>query len=168
MDASTYVVRAPAIQDAEALGRVHYAVWRATYAEEMTPSAYEALSPQRFEAGWRRRWEAGASPVGETTQVAEHVDEGIVGFISVGPARDEDAPTPRQLWVINVMRQHHGTGLADRLMAEVLGDGPAYLWVSQGNSRAIRFYHRHGFAEDGGVTSDQHDGITEIRMVRDG
>ncbi|MBA2694595.1 MAG: GNAT family N-acetyltransferase, partial [Actinobacteria bacterium] len=88
------------------------------------------------------------------------------GFICVGPARDEDAPTAYQLWAINLVPEHQGTGLAQRLMAEVLGDGPAYLWVATGNERAIRFYQRHGFAADGAETADQHDGIVEIRMVR--
>ncbi|MGB3185381.1 MAG: GNAT family N-acetyltransferase [Ornithinimicrobium sp.] len=193
MDASTYVVRAPEIADAAALGRVHCAVWRATYVDIMSEAAYAALSPEKFEVGWRRRLAvtdsgagegsgstgttgAGGSgqstttegPVREVTRLAEHADDGIVGFISVGPARDEKAPTSQQLWVLNLLSGHHGTGLADRLMHDVLGDGPAYLWVAQGNSRAIRFYHRHGFAEDGGQTTDEHDGITEIRMIRHG
>ncbi len=47
-----------------------------------------------------------------------------------------------------------------------LGDAAAYLWVARGNERAIRFYRRHDFAEDGTESTDQHDGITEIRMVR--
>jgi len=51
-------------------------------------------------------------------------------------------------------------------LAEVLGDAAAYLWVARGNERAIRFYRRHDFAEDGTESTDQHDGITEIRMVR--
>ncbi|MGB5953407.1 MAG: GNAT family N-acetyltransferase [Ornithinimicrobium sp.] len=177
MDASSYVVRAPALADAAALGRVHCAVWQATYAEVMDPAAYAALSPARFEAGWRRRLErdvgeggeaTGPGPLGEVTRIAEHRSGQIVGFMSVGPARDADPPAGLQLWSLNLVPEHQGTGLADRLMSEVLGGGPAYLWVARGNARAIRFYQRHEFALDGAEIFDGHDGITEVRMVRRG
>ena len=45
-----------------------------------------------------------------------------------------------------------------------LGDSPAYLWVLDGNVRAIGFYERHGFAFDG-ATKPEDVGL-ERRMVR--
>jgi len=165
-----YVVCPPVPQDAEALGRVHCRVWQVTYADSMSQEAYAALSPERFARGWTRRLggvdERGLMSAGDTTMVAEHPDDGIVGFICVGPARDDDAPTACQLWAINLVPEHQGTGVAQRLMAEVLRDGPAYLWVAKGNERAIRFYQRHDFAADGAENVDRDDGIPEIRMVR--
>lgn len=165
-----YVLRPPLLDDAEALGRVHCRVWQATYADSMSQEAFAALSPKRFARGWTRRLEGvdghGVMSEGDTTMVAEHPDDGFVGFICVGPARDDDAPTAYQLWAINLVPEHQGTGVAQRLMTEVLGDGPAYLWVAKGNERAIRFYERHDFSADGAESADRDDGITEIRMVR--
>lgn len=162
---SGYVVRAPVEQDATDLGRMHCRVWLDTYADSMDPQAYAALSAEGFADDWRRR--LSAAPVGRTA-VADHATDGIVGFISVGPARDDDPVAPRQVWALNIAVQHHGTGLAQHLMAEVLGDGPAYLWVAHGNNRAISFYQRHGFTVDGTECVDQQDGMREVRMVRHG
>lgn len=44
-----------------------------------------------------------------------------------GPARDEDAPTPHGLRALNVTRRAQGSGLADLMMVDLVGDGPAYL-----------------------------------------
>lgn len=165
-----YVVRPPLPRDAPELGRMHCGVWQETYAEVMDPQAYAALSPERFTQGWQRRLQGvdgeGRMTTGDRMAVAEHGAEGIVAFINVGPSRDENAPTQQQLWTLNVVAGHQGTGLAQQLMAEVLGEGPAYLWVAKGNDRAMNFYRRHGFAEDGTEIIDEDDGIIEIRMVR--
>ena len=56
-------------------------------------------------------------------------------------------------------------------MHRAIGDEvPAYLWVIEGNERAVAFYRRHGFELDGVV----HDiepgwpGGRQARMVRAG
>lgn len=168
-EAGEYAVRPPRAEDVTALGELHCRVWRETYAGLMTPEALARLSPEGFARGWARRMEQsgddGRHPSGELVQVATHGQE-LVAFISIGPPRDDEAPEELQLWALNVLPKHQGTGLAQRLMTEVLGDAAAYLWVARGNERAIRFYRRHDFAEDGTESTDQHDGITEIRMVR--
>lgn len=170
-DLSTYVVRAPVPSDAPALGRMHCRVWQQTYADSMDPKAYAALSPERFEQGWHRRLhgvdDSGGMATGDQMILATHPQDGIVAMIIVGPGRDDDLPNARHVSTLNVAIEHHGTGLAQHLMAKVLGDGPAYLWVARGNDRAITFYERHGFTTDGRQTLAE-DGITEMRMVRHG
>ena len=118
----------------------------------------------RFSPSWDS--EGRHRQAGTRIRVAVAGDE-LVGFITVGPARDEDAPASLQLWAINLLVEHQGTGLADRLMSEVLGSGAAYLWVADGNDRAINFYRRHGFLLDGAISDEQHPGIRVVRMVRD-
>jgi GNAT superfamily N-acetyltransferase len=178
---TAYLIRAPRPEDVEALGALHCRVWQEAYAGLMAEEAYAELTPERFARGWGRRLVAvdglpadeqepnllreGRSSRGEHVAVAE-ADGELVAFISVGPARDQDAPADTQLWAINVLAQHYGTGLAQDLMDRVLGDGPAYLWVAEGNDRAIRFYERNGFSLDGARASDAHDGLVELRMVR--
>lgn len=178
---SAYVIRPPRAEDAEALGALHCRVWQEAYVGLMDEESFAALTPERFARGWGRllvpeqgptaQEQApnlltdGRSPRGERVAVAEH-DGGLVGFISVGPAREEEAPTDTQLWAINVVSDHYGTGVAQALMDEVLGEGPAYLWVADGNDRAIRFYQRNGFRLDGARATDREDGLVEARMVR--
>ncbi|WP_229856252.1 GNAT family N-acetyltransferase [Nocardioides flavus (ex Wang et al. 2016)] len=50
------------------------------------------------------------------------------------------------------------------LLTEAIGAADAYLWVLDGNERAISFYERQGFALDG-ATKPEDVGL-ERRMVR--
>ena len=59
-----------------------------------------------------------------------------------------------------------GTGIGYALLEVAIGDRAAYLWVLEGNARAIRFYERQGFRLDG--TRDEHDEGLHVRMVRAG
>ncbi|WP_256842120.1 GNAT family N-acetyltransferase [Ornithinimicrobium cryptoxanthini] len=167
---SAYVIRPPRVEDVDALGALHCQVWREAYVGLMDDDAFAALTPQRFASGWARRMEQmgpdGHHPNGEHVAVAEYADQ-LVGFISVGPAREqEDAPTDTQLWAINVVSDHLGTGVAQQLLVQVLGERSAYLWVAEGNDRAIRFYERNNFRLDGARATDREDGLVELRMVR--
>lgn len=60
----------------------------------------------------------------------------------------------------------HGRGVGHALLHEAIGTAPAYLWVLDGNDRAIRFYERQGFRLDG-ATKTEPVGV-EHRMVRRG
>jgi ribosomal protein S18 acetylase RimI-like enzyme len=101
--------------------------------------------------------------------VATGPDGEIVGFASAGPTRDEAAPADWELYAINVLTEHHGTGVADQLIAAVTAQRPATLWVFQENARAQAFYRRHGFLMEGATRFHDAVGpaeITEVRMVR--
>ena len=62
----------------------------------------------------------------------------------------------------------HGSGAGALLADAALGDDPAFLWVLDGNARAIRFYEKIGFAVDGASKEERHGGaiLRERRMVR--
>lgn len=164
-----YLIRRPQLADADELAELHVAVWRQAYAGMMSAKALADLDVGRFAATWRRIAESVTDRERDrnTTRIAQHLSTGaLAGFATVGAARDDDAPVPRQLWAINVLAAHHGTGVADRLLAETLGDEAAYLWVVEGNARAQSFYRRHRFVPDGGRLRDDDLGADEIRMVR--
>jgi GNAT superfamily N-acetyltransferase len=163
LDATT--VRRAVPEDAEALAHLHLDVW---------DDAYTGLVPQgilddRRERAAERveRWrEILADPATEApTYVAEGPD-GLVGFASAGPARDDDVDTELELWALYVRQEHYGTGVGYLLFETVVGDRAAYLWVLAGNARAIAFYERQGFRLDG--TEDEHDEGRHLRMVRAG
>ena len=59
-----------------------------------------------------------------------------------------------------------GTGLAQRLYNEAVGNRAAYLWVMRDNARARAFYARNGFLPDGAAKIDPDFGVPIIRMVR--
>lgn len=114
--------------------------------------------------GWALRFEMD-EPDGIVV-VATGLDGAIIGFASAGPGRDEDAPTEWELYGVNVLAAHHGTGIADQLVDAVLAQRPASLWVIRENGRAQAFYRRRGFSMEGATKVHEGSGATEIRMVR--
>ena len=160
---SPYAVRPPRAQDADELGRVHVQVWREAYAEQMPADYLERLDPVKSAERWRLRFEMD-EPDGIVV-VATGPDGEIVGFASAGPTRDEDAPTEWELYAINVLAAHHGTGVADQLMTAILAQRPATLWVVTDNARAQAFYRRHGFSLEGATKVHESTGTPEIRMI---
>src|SRR4051794_5094079 len=129
----------------------------------MSADYLAGLDPTRSAERWR---ESATQPSPGVLTLVARDDEGILGFASSGPARDDDPPTGYELYVINLLARAHGTGLADALLARALGDRAAYLWVAEGNHRAIGFYRRHGFSDDGGRSAHPPTDTTEIRMWR--
>jgi ribosomal protein S18 acetylase RimI-like enzyme len=104
------------------------------------------------------------------SRVATAIDaEGtIIGLATAGAARDQDAPTPWELYSINVTAEQRGSGMADDLIRVVAGagDGDTTVWVRTENGRAQSFYSRHGFRIEGATTVDEITGERELRMVR--
>ncbi|MFK5633216.1 MULTISPECIES: GNAT family N-acetyltransferase [unclassified Ornithinimicrobium] len=166
--AAAYLLRSPVLEDVEPFATLHARVWESTYRGLVGDELLDDLSADTFRPLWysvAQAYAHGTVPEdGRRIRVAV-LDDEAAGWIMCGPARDENPPTPEQLWVLNVAPEHQGRGLGARLMDEVLGPGPAYLWVAQRNDRAVRFYERHGFALDG-ATDTAHGGMTEVRMAR--
>jgi ribosomal protein S18 acetylase RimI-like enzyme len=169
-DARTvYTVRPLQPADAEALGSAHIAIWREAYAGLMPADYLAGLSVERSVLRWRT---VAAEPAPGTATVVGLADGEVVGFSTAGPSRDEPADPACELWVVNVLAAHHGTGLALRLVEaafEGAGIGPhdaVSLWVARGNDRACAFYRRLGFAPDGRTKAHEPTGAVEERWVR--
>ena len=156
--------------DADGLGPLHNRLWRETYAGLIPAAVLDDRDDGERIRTWRDRGRAheehGRSPEGGTTFVARDDQGTPVGWITAGPPRDEEAPAPIELWALYVAPEHHGDGLGRLLLDSLLPDGPAYLWVLQGNHRAIAFYRRAGFAEDGATKELEGTGALELRMTR--
>ena len=164
MTDGTYAVRPARMRDAEELGRVHVQVWREAYVGHLPADYLEGLDPVTSAERWRLRLEMD-EPDGIVV-VATGLDDEIVGIASAGPTRDEDAPTEWELYAINVVAEHHGTGVADQLITAVIAQRPVTLWVLRDNARARAFYRRHGFGVEGATKIHDRSGAPEIRMVR--
>lgn len=164
MTGRTYAVRPLRLQDADELGRVHVEVWREAYPEQMPADFLAGLDEVKAADRWRLRFEV-EEPDGIVV-VATGSDDEIVGFASAGPTRDADAPTDWELYSINVLAAHHGTGVADQLVGSVIAQRPASVWVARDNGRAKAFYLRHGFRVEGAEKVHEASGAPEVRMVR--
>ncbi len=162
-------LREPSPADGERLARMNYASWRDAYASFLPPNSGRGdRTAVDQQLGDRLR----SPEPGSTTLIAVRDGE-IVGFATVGPARQNPtagAPArDRELWSIYVRAAEYGSGLADRLLDAVLPQqAPAELWVFEANDRARRFYARHGFKADGArhVFGPELGNQAEIRLVR--
>jgi GNAT superfamily N-acetyltransferase len=82
------------------------------------------------------------------------LDGRVVGFAWTGLSRDGDATGLAELYAINLHPDAWGRGAGSALLraaqAEIAGRGhdEAVLWVVPGNTRARRFYERHGWTSD--------------------
>ena len=68
-----------------------------------------------------------------------------------------------------------GTGLGRAMMTYALdqihqmcGEVSIFLWAFRDNTRARRFYEKHGFTWDGCDRTSEFDGAVEVRYVRKG
>lgn len=168
-------VRAARPADAAAIARVHVASWQAAY-RGIVPDAYlDGLDVQDRTGMWSQRLADPAPPM--RTLVAE-VGADIVGFVTYGPSRDDDAPPETaEIQAIYVDPGAWGAGVGLALMsAAVEALGPAEsacsritLWVLRDNTSARRFYETAGFAADGATTTVTIGDVdlAEVRYARD-
>jgi GNAT superfamily N-acetyltransferase len=162
-------IRRATVDDAEAGAWCHLLCWREAYDGLVEPG----LLAERTSDIDRRveRW-GSALADGWVRWIAINPDPGaavqdrVIGFSSPGPSRDDDAPTPLELFAIYARKAWWGEGLGGRLLEVAIGKEPASLWVLEGNLRARAFYRRHGFVEDGTRFDEPFFGVPEIRMVR--
>lgn len=145
-------IRLATTDDARAIAEIHVRAWQAAYQGLIPEEHLLSMSVDRREGKWL---ETLATGPGET-RVAE--DEGrILGWISTGPSRDEDAtPQTGELYAMYLHPDHWRQGIGQALWeagkASLVAAGfqAATLWVLTGNERARRFYEANGFAPDPG------------------
>lgn len=158
------VIRPVRDVDIEALGRVHAQCWHETYDHLISAATLANLSPRRMAELWTH-WVAQGP---DYNLFVAQVDGEIVGFVGSGPARDEDAPRPREMYFLYLLSAYQGTGLGQRLFDAACADRPGYLWVAEDNPRAHAFYKRNGMVPDGATQMQPFLGeeIKEVRLVR--
>ena len=74
-----------------------------------------------------------------------------------------------QILAIHSLPESWGTGLGYVLLTEALkqiGGRPVFLWAFKENSRARRFYEKHGFHWDGTERVSEFDGALEVRYLK--
>ena len=159
----TVRIAPPLVGDAEQLADLHLDVWEEAYADLMPASVFADRRSRRDErvASW-----SGIIATGSSDNLLAWSSDGrLLGFSSTGGGRDpDDGPPPARADGLYVRASSYGTGVGHALLEAGDRRLPAYLWVLDGNLRAIGFYERHGFAFDG-ATKPEDVGL-ERRMVR--
>lgn len=151
------LIREATVDDAEGLGVAHVAAWQGAYPGLIPADYLASLDPVARGAGWRRMLQADHQ---ESATLVALVGDRVAGFTSYGPPRDEVPDGWGQLWAINLhpdfWRQGIGTALFANALSRLAGLGyqHGYLWVLEGNERAIGFYRRQGWPPDGATLID--------------
>lgn len=168
------VIRPATVSDAAQIGLVHVRSWRAAYRGLVPQDYLDHLDPAARATWWHRHLQqAGGARAGVLVAAA---GDGMEGFASYGPSRDEDAERTcvGEISTLYVLAQAWGQGLGRRLMAGAVerltfaGYTQASLWVLDTNARARRFYAAAGWSEDGAVLEDASLGfpLAEVRYRR--
>lgn len=100
-------------------------------------------------------------------RVAENKQGEIVGIIA--PFRND---TAQRVGAIYVDKAYQGTGLAQKLMDQLIAWADPYrpleLEVASYNERAKAFYRKYGFEEEVSSEHIVHDKIPVVTMIRKG
>lgn len=167
MTAGRPVVRPARVGDGDRIGEIHVRSWQAAYETILPSEVLDGLSVERRAAHWRATIERGTEPV----WVAED-DTVVVGFVSGGPARDDDLPgTAGEVYAIYLEPTAWGKGFGRALFAaaeddlRARGRKPLVLWILTDNARGRRFYEAARWRPDGSERSIEIGGaaVAEIR-----
>ena len=74
-----------------------------------------------------------------------------------------------EIIAIHTLPESRGTGLGHVILTEALnqiGNQPVFLWAFKENTRARRFYEKHGIHWDGSERVSEFDDALEVRYVR--
>jgi ribosomal protein S18 acetylase RimI-like enzyme len=154
-------IRAATVDDAEAIAEVQVVSWRWAYDGLLPASVLDALSVEGRAGDWRSMITSQVCDV----SVATAGDGTIVGFVSVGANRDDEAREPGtgEVFALYVLPEKVGTGLGRALLRHgesrlcAAGCTRATLWVLETNGRGRRFYERHGWSFDGARSEHRFD-----------
>lgn len=165
------MIRTALPTDAKAIAQVHISSWQAAYRDLMPAEYLNALQTTlaQRESFWARSIESSDSGV----WVAEPNNQ-VVGWISVGASRDDDAAGQNigEVMAIYVLAGNWqaGVGLAlwkagVQYLREQGYEGLT-LWVLARNERAIQFYRRAGCVEEAGSERNLERGGVPLVEVR--
>ncbi|GGF34532.1 N-acetyltransferase [Marmoricola endophyticus] len=157
-------IRPAELADAEALTDLHLDVWEEAYGDLVDPGVLRERRRTRRERAVR--WAEILERSRADTLLACSDEGRLLGFTSAGPGRDDPSEglPALEVWALYVRAEVYGTGVGFALLQAAAGSGEAYLYVLDGNRRAIAFYERQGFGFDGHAKREPVG--VERRMVR--
>lgn len=142
------IVRRGRGEDAASIARVHVDSWRSTYAGMLPEDMLIKLSSADHEARWWRHV-LGRFRRRHYVYVAVEENEGVIGFISGGPARDSGLDPEAEVYALYLLDEFHGRGIGRALFLRLAAQlnracGPSLVvWVLSENPSRF-FYEAMG------------------------
>lgn len=159
-------IRQASAEDAGLISRIIAASWREAYQELIDP-VYLARLPEEYWLPTMRAWLSSGRMYG---LIAEEHGQAL-GCVVFGRGRDESHADWGEIVSLYLLPGAIGRGLGGKLLAEALvalrddGFNRVYLWAIAGNTRAERFYRKHGFMA-GGDRVEYKIGSRDVTDVR--
>ena len=156
-------------KDVSRVAEIHVRSWQVAYKGILPQEFLDNLSIKQRETLWRNDI---FPKMGRSNYVLE-VAGNVLGWVSVGPSRDDDADENiiGELYGIYLDPQFYRIGYGTKLWREAKqylfrnGFNKITLWVLEENVRARRFYEKIGFIleKDAVKELDWLDGAKEVR-----
>jgi ribosomal protein S18 acetylase RimI-like enzyme len=160
-DRAVAQIRIATLDDAPALGAMHVASWRETYAGLLPDKTLSSLSVEARATAWTKIMQEPATERSTVIYLAEH-EGSIIAFGSCGAQRTDgltDKGYDGEVSAIYVLREFQERKIGTRLFYAMSSDlirrgfNAAALWVLRDNLRARRFYERYA----GQVIAERED-----------
>lgn len=149
-------VRNAELDDMKQLGHIMSVSFRTAFAEFVTPQTMDACAREE-----------------NCIALLEGIfREGKVHFLigeNSGMLAWQNTEDAAEIIAIHTLPESWGTGLGAAMLTEALnqiGNRPVFLWAFKENTRARRFYEKHGFRWDGTQRVSEFDGAIEVRYVK--
>ncbi|WP_028671947.1 GNAT family N-acetyltransferase [Saccharospirillum impatiens] len=164
------VVRKARAGDELRMAEIQVNAWQRAYAGIMSPELLESLDIHQKSAMWQNALEQS----GPGRYLVAEVDGTVEGFAVFGPARDNDLgdSNAAEIVSININPALWRVGIGSALIHSIIDCCDAekfegvHLWVATENTRARRFYERHGFSSENRIKVDPgHDLVEEMRYA---
>lgn len=165
--------------DEQGVALVHVDAWRVAYRGLIADEVLAALNVTVWTGRWRAWLEASSAgmPTDHDPDVTHRMlvatlGDRVVGWATYGPARDATTSSDHELAGLYVHPDSWSHGVGHKLLGAVESDllsleaTEAYLWVLDGNERAIGFYERLGWTSDGTEKLGDAGGGRQLRELR--
>jgi ribosomal protein S18 acetylase RimI-like enzyme len=158
------------LSDATLLGEVHSLSFRTAYKDIIDGEVLRSFTPEKSAMRFFK-------VIKEKAEVLYCVKtEGlIIGFGVIGKSRDDDmVDGTGEIWSIYLHPEYSGQGIGSVLMnflcdkLKKSGFAKVSVWVLEKNEKAVKFYNKHGFKQDGtkDIRISGGDILKEIRLSK--
>lgn len=148
---TTTKIRKATIDDAASIAEVHAESWRSTYAGIVPADLLKRRTAERLTPWWRQNLEQiSAENTTSAVFVAEEPQGQLVGFVSAGQERTQDATYTGEIFAIYLFEHAQGSGSGRVLFDEATkwlrnaGHQAMMLWVLADNSSRGFYEHIGG------------------------
>jgi GNAT superfamily N-acetyltransferase len=155
-------------EDLGDVARIHVTAWKQAYAGQIPQTYLDSLNEDQRLKQWQKHF---SSQVVSGVLLAR-VDQHLAGFISFGPARDEDRQDWGEIYALYVLPRYWGNGTGHqpyqyaRRELQRRGLTKAYLWVLESNHRALAAYRRWGGTVEPDRYKEDERGGLSVREIR--